>query len=138
MTPMHAVYIANAVLNGYAVQPRILSYKLRPNGEIIDVYQSRTQSILSASTMAALKHMMITCVERGTGWTAFIPSLVIGGKTGTMVQGNRQYNWFIGFSEKLQLSIAVMITTEKSRDMSGGLTAAPLAQAFFVKAYSQK
>ncbi len=68
--------------NGLAVKPKILSYfSIDDNQHKIE--QDSPKRVISKKTAKEIKRMLIKTVNKGTGRTAYINGLVIGGKTGT-------------------------------------------------------
>ena len=68
--------------NGLAIKPKILSYFSIDDNKY-KIEQDSPKRIVSKKTANEIKRMLIKTVNKGTGRTAHIDGLIIGGKTGT-------------------------------------------------------
>jgi peptidoglycan glycosyltransferase len=144
-TPLQMALVAAAVANrGQVLQPVLLDKVLdvRTNAPV-DVTQPKIwKEAMSEQTADKLKAMMINVVEKGTGRSAQISGVEVGGKTGTAQAGQEgaaPHAWFIAFAGVGGLpKIAVAAVVENGGDLgneaTGGRLAAPIAKAV-IEAY---
>ena len=85
VTPLQLAAAYGAIANrGILMKPRIVREIREPGGRTVREYRPRrVRRVMSASTARALCGMLAKVVEEGTGETARIPGLEVGGKTGT-------------------------------------------------------
>jgi cell division protein FtsI/penicillin-binding protein 2 len=114
-SPVQMASVAAAVASGTWHAPRLLSTD--PPGP---------SSQLLPPVPVDLQEMMQLVVTSGTGTAAFVPGLVVAGKTGTAQfgDGTQTHAWFIGFSGNLAFAILV------EGGGVGGQVAAPIAANF--------
>lgn len=90
--------------DGAMVTPQIVSYLTRGQDKYISPYFREPEQVISKKTADEMKRMLIKTVEKGTGRSARIEGLEIGGKTGTaQIAGGTGYlkkyiSSFIGFA----------------------------------------
>ena len=79
-----------------------------------------TRNIMQEDTADLVKQMMVTTVERGSGGTAKVSGVKVGGKTGTAQVGGsaRPHAWFMGFAEKDGRSVAIAVVLENAGEGS--------------------
>ncbi len=137
VTPLHMCMIAGAVANGgVMMEPKLLlsvknamgsnTYLLKP-----EIYRRG----MAENEAAELKAYMELAVKSGTGRSASINGVTIGGKTGTAETSsaeNEPNAWFTGFVEGDEHPLAVCVVLEKGG--SGGRNAAPVARDVLKKA----
>lgn len=138
VTPFYMANLAAVIANdGLLLRPYLVSgvehegrvKKQTEPAEYIRVFQPETAK--------AVKKMMLSVVERGTGKAAFIPGLNAAGKTGSAQNPNGPaHAWFIGFAPANDPKIAVAVLVEHGG--SGGGTAAPIAREIIAKALDHK
>ncbi len=79
-----------------------------------------------------MRDLMVGVVDSGTGTRAQIPSVKVGGKTGTAQTGlDTNHVWFVGFApaEAPRVAVAVMLENLPAADeATGGALAAPIAR----------
>jgi penicillin-binding protein A len=133
VTPLQMAMVAGTIGNGgILMRPYVVEKTVTPNGKT----RSRTKPTkirraVSPGTARDVKAMMISVVQAGTGTTAQIPGLQVGGKTGTAETGVDGVNttWFICFAgkpgQKPELAVAVVL---QNQSLTGGATAAPIAR----------
>ncbi|MDR5659726.1 penicillin-binding transpeptidase domain-containing protein [Serpentinicella sp. ANB-PHB4] len=129
MTPMHMALVASTIANnGILIEPRFVREVHSPGGRVIDRLSTESYRVIAEDTAEALKAMMVTAVDQGTGRAAGIPGVNVGGKTGTAQVGGRDnHAMFIAFApeENPQIAVAVVLENE---GRTGGAAAAPMAR----------
>jgi len=138
VTPLQLVRAVCAIANGgYLVQPTIVKEDISSGqGDTADMESMR---ILSSSTANAVKDMMLSVVQDGTGTRAQIEGIDVCGKTGTAEKANksgvgysegRSITSFVGFApyDDPQLAIIVVVDEPQGayRTVWGGTVAAPV------------
>ncbi len=135
--PMQMALVASAIANGgVEMVPRLVSQVRDPSGQVIqsfspDVYGQP----ISSQTAIELTQMMVSVVQSGTGTAAQIPGVEVAGKTGTAQHGKGlpPHAWFASFAPAQNPTIAVAVLVldggSLGSDATGGLVAAPIAQA---------
>jgi len=102
ITPLEGAMIAAAVANdGVQMRPYLVQ-ELQHGRDLSRFYVASPEELRRATSpevAAALREMMISVVENGTGRNAAISGYVVGGKTGTAQteQGRANHGWFVGF-----------------------------------------
>ncbi|MGN6606137.1 MAG: penicillin-binding transpeptidase domain-containing protein [Jatrophihabitans sp.] len=145
ITPLQAAMISAAVANnGTLMQPYLVSRELGPTLSVVSETQPKQlDQVLEPGVDAQLQQMMEAVVTspEGTGASAAIPGVTVGGKTGTADTGiyvngvqTPPHAWFSGFALKDgQPKIAVAVIIENGgvagNETTGGLAAAPVAKA---------
>jgi cell division protein FtsI/penicillin-binding protein 2 len=138
-TPLQMAEVAAAIANdGKLMKPYMVSKLQAPNGSVIEqTNPSQLSQPMSADTAGKLQQMMQDVVEHGTGTTAQIPGVTVGGKTGTAQHGvnndKKPYAWFVSYAKTSSGSpVAVAVVVEDGAanraDISGGGLAAPIAK----------
>ena len=124
VTPLHMALLAGAVGHGgLMVHPRIVETE-----EPVQWKQLFDQRIANQ-----VARMMIKVVETGTGQSAKVTGIVVGGKTGTAENaGSRSHALFICFAPWPRPSLAMAIIIEQGG--MGGQVAAPIAAAMIRRA----
>jgi peptidoglycan glycosyltransferase len=96
---------------------------------------------ISSATAAAMREMMVSVVQSGTGTAAQIPGWVVAGKTGTSTNCGTQPNcttppnaWFTAFAgppdQTPRIAVAVIVIDggDLGSEATGGRVAAPIAK----------
>lgn len=85
VTPVQLVRAISAVVNGgYLMQPYVVSEILDDNGNVVEKTEPTViRQVISESTSATMRDMILSVVEQGTAGNAKIAGYSIGGKTGT-------------------------------------------------------
>ncbi|HEY7381496.1 MAG TPA: penicillin-binding protein 2 [Gaiella sp.] len=134
VTPLQMAMVAGAIGNaGILMKTHAVEKIVSPNGKTLD--RTRPERLgRAASPMAArdVGEMMVSAVRGGTGTSAQISGVRVGGKTGTAETGisGRNITWFIAFAgpegERPHVAVAVVL---QNQSLTGGATAAPIARA---------
>jgi peptidoglycan glycosyltransferase len=101
--------------------------------------------VIGPVTAQQLQEMMVDVVAHGSGRHAAVKGATVGGKTGTAQHGVRNegmpYAWFISWArakDSYEPAVAVAVVVEDAAadraDISGGGSAAPIAQAVMAAA----
>jgi peptidoglycan glycosyltransferase len=133
VTPLQMAMVAGTIGNGgILMRPYVVEKTVTPNGKTrTRTKPTKIRRAVSPGTARDVKAMMISVVQAGTGTTAQIPGLQVGGKTGTAETGVDGVNttWFICFAgkpgQKPELAVAVVL---QNQSLTGGATAAPIAR----------
>jgi penicillin-binding protein A len=133
VTPLQMAMVAGTIGNGgILMRPYVVEKTVTPNGKTrTRTKPTKIRRAVSPATARDVKAMMISVVQAGTGTTAQIPGLQVGGKTGTAETGVDGVNttWFICFAgkpgQKPELAVAVVL---QNQSLTGGATAAPIAR----------
>ena len=87
---------ASLVNGGYLMQPFVVSQMIDAHGEVVFAAEPTVaRKVISNETSEIMRLAMIDAIEWGTGRRAGIPGYLIGGKTGTAQQGDKDdpYNF---------------------------------------------
>jgi peptidoglycan glycosyltransferase len=133
VTPLQLAMVAGTIGNaGILMRPHAVDRIVSPDREpIVETRRHRIRRAVEPATAAAVGEMMVRAVEAGTGTSARISGLRVGGKTGTAETGvdGRNVTWFIAFAgppdERPKAAIAVVL---ENQTLTGGATAAPIAR----------
>jgi peptidoglycan glycosyltransferase len=134
VTPLQMAMVAGAIGNaGILMRPYVVDRIVSPAGEIVQkTKKERIRRAVQPTTARDVGEMMVRAVQAGTGTSAQISGVRVGGKTGTAETGiaGRNVTWFIAFAgpegERPKVAIAVVLENQTS---TGGATAAPIARA---------
>lgn len=147
ITPIEAISIPNTVINnGVYVKPYLLeSYVDDKNNTIETLNTTVNNPVIKESTAKEMKNQMINVVRNGTGKSAYIDGMEIGGKTGStqrieLTGQNKNAEehsdgWFVGFfkiSGKYYSMVVFVQDIDKDSE-SGGNTAAPIFKDVVLK-----
>ncbi|WP_042378594.1 peptidoglycan D,D-transpeptidase FtsI family protein [Streptacidiphilus melanogenes] len=137
-TPLQMAMVAAAICNnGTLMKPYLVAEERSASNSVIS--QTSPTQLSQATTpdvAAKLQTMMVNVVKNGTGTTAQIPGVEVGGKTGTAQHGvnndQNPYAWFVSWAKSGGKQIAVAVVVEDSDtsrgDISGMHLAAPIAK----------
>ncbi|MFI9062812.1 peptidoglycan D,D-transpeptidase FtsI family protein [Streptomyces sp. NPDC053429] len=140
-TPLQMAMVTAGIANdGKLMKPYMVDQLTAPNLDVIEKHEPQEMSRpLSAANAQKVQQMMVNVVENGTGTTAKIKGVTVGGKTGTAQHGEknakRPYAWFISYAKlpdgSSPVAVAVVIedSTADREDITGGGLAAPVAKA---------
>jgi peptidoglycan glycosyltransferase len=139
-TPLQMAMVASAVANnGTLMKPYMVDSLQAPNVDVLEKTEPEKMSEpLSAENAQILQSMMETVVQKGTGTTAQIPNVTVGGKTGTAQHGENNsknpYAWFISYAkvgDSAPVAVAVVVQDDNAvrENISGSGLAAPIAKS---------
>lgn len=142
VTPLQMARVVAAVENGgMLVRPFLVREIQDFAGDPIETRAPAPDGpIFSAATATTLKQMMIDVVQNGTGRSARIPGIQIGGKTGTAetgAAGKPPHAWFVAFAPGISVAVVVENGGDLGDDATGGRVAAPIAKAL-IEALSRR
>ncbi|HEX7560599.1 MAG TPA: penicillin-binding protein 2, partial [Candidatus Humimicrobiaceae bacterium] len=136
-TPLQIVRAACVIANGgYLVTPYIVKEIRLTNDKIEQPVMQESTSIIGKETAAAVKDMMLSCVQDGTGTAAQIEGVNVCGKTGTAQKVNktgigytegRVITSFVGFAPYEDPEIAIIVVVDEPQgpeDLIWGSTVA--------------
>lgn len=121
VNPCHMLMIAGAIANGgQGISPYIVEKITSRSG--VTVYKSISKnSAISIDPAVAvkMKELLRSNVKNQYGDVRF-PGLSMCGKTGTAeVDGDKPHSWFVGFSQREDLPLAVVVVAENAGSGSG-------------------
>ncbi|MCX5255877.1 penicillin-binding protein 2 [Streptomyces canus] len=139
-TPLQMAMVASAVANnGTLMKPYMVDSLQAPNLDTLEKTEPEKMSEpLSAENAQILQEMMETVVKKGTGTTAQIDGVTVGGKTGTAQHGENNsknpYAWFISYAkvgDSAPVAVAVVVQDDNAvrENISGSGLAAPIAKS---------
>jgi penicillin-binding protein, transpeptidase domain protein len=134
-TPLQMLMVTSAIANdGALMQPHLVKEVTGSDLKVIQTIRpSEVNRPISQGTAQQLQQMMQTVVTDGTGTSAGIRGLTIGGKTGTAQSDPKRppYAWFVGYAKEPHVAVAVFVqsTSMERDDISGGRVAAPVFRA---------
>ncbi|MFJ6747891.1 MULTISPECIES: peptidoglycan D,D-transpeptidase FtsI family protein [unclassified Streptomyces] len=139
-TPLQMAMVASAVANGGKLMKPYMVEQLRaPNLNVVQQHTPQELSEpLSPENAQKVQSMMETVVQEGTGQSAKIPDVTVGGKTGTAQHGednkDNPYAWFISYAKTdkgTPVAVAVVIESSDTLrdDIAGGKLSAPIAKS---------
>ncbi|MFD5405279.1 peptidoglycan D,D-transpeptidase FtsI family protein [Streptomyces griseorubiginosus] len=139
-TPLQMAMVASAVANnGTLMKPYMVDSLQAPNLDTLEKTEPQKMSEpLTAQNAQILQSMMETVVQKGTGTTAQIDGVTVGGKTGTAQHGENNsknpYAWFISYAkvgDSAPVAVAVVVQDDNAvrENISGSGLAAPIAKS---------
>lgn len=137
VTPLEVAMISAAIANdGIPMAPHLVKTVRTADLSVVSRTQPEALSrAVSSSTASALRDMMVSVVESGTGQAAQISGTDVAGKSGTAQNAPDKdpHAWFTAFAPADDPQIAVAVVVEHGGSMgseaTGGRTAAPIARA---------
>ncbi|WP_315118033.1 penicillin-binding transpeptidase domain-containing protein [uncultured Clostridium sp.] len=133
ITPVQAMEIVNTIVNdGVYIKPRLVEGLVDKNGEVDEKIESSKWQAFSKDTANKVKRAMKRVVNEGTGRSAKVEGIEIGGKTGSTerIENGEKYSdgWFIGYFNKddKYYSVVVFVKGIDKDNESGGNTASPI------------
>lgn len=136
-SPLQMAMVTSAIANdGVLMEPYVVSMVQAPDLKPIQTHKPTALSTaMTPANARALQQMMGVVVSRGTGSSAQIPGIGVGGKTGTAQSdlSRKPYAWFTSFAPLESPKVAVAVIIEDAdvprNDIAGGRLAAPIARA---------
>lgn len=134
VTPLQMAMVVSAIANdGKLMQPRLTTKVVNSDGQTVaTISPTEYDQVMTPKVAGKLQQMMRDVVEEGTGQSANLEGLSIGGKTGTASTGITKDGqplddaWFVGFPEN-KPNIAVAVELTDIPNGFGGTYAAPIA-----------
>lgn len=132
MSPVQGAVIATAVANGgMAVRPHIVASIGGVPAQTAESPQAPTQ-VMTPSTAEQLALGMRAVVSEGTGLSAAVAGVDVGGKTGTAETANGVDDcWFICFAKQGAQRYAVAVLFEGGQSTAAAVAASKVIQALF-------
>ncbi len=134
-TPLQMAMVAAGVANdGMVMTPYLVAEERAPDLSALSITEPEPLSrAVSTQVAGELQDMMVTVVANGTGASAAIPGVSVGGKTGTAQDGKRPpHVWFMAFAPAEDPQVAVAVIVENGGrlgdDATGGAVAGPIAR----------
>lgn len=134
-TALQMAMVGAGVSNdGVVMKPYLVAEEQAPDLSALSITEPEPLSRAVSSEVAGeLRDMMVTVVTSGTGGSAAIPGISVGGKTGTAQDGNRPpHVWFMAFAPAEDPQVAVAVIVENGgrlgEDATGGAVAGPIAR----------
>ncbi|MCW2811212.1 MAG: pbpA [Friedmanniella sp.] len=136
-SPLQMAMVTSAIANdGVLMDPYVVSMVQAPDLKPIQTHKPTALSTaMTPANARELQQMMGIVVSQGTGSSAQIPGIGVGGKTGTAQSdlSRKPYAWFTSFAPLDAPKIAVAVVIEDAavprNDIAGGRLAAPVARA---------
>lgn len=133
-SPLQMAMIASAICNdGVLKTPYLVSEVRSADLRVLYRHGPDDRQTMSSASAQALQQMMVNVVQKGTGTTAQVGGVVVGGKTGTAQTDltKNPYAWFVSFAKNPDIAIAVFIedANVQRTDIAGGALAGPIAKA---------
>jgi peptidoglycan glycosyltransferase len=130
VTPLQMALVAGAFANdGKVMEPQLVDTVRTQDQSIVSSFSPKQYSQpLSASDAAQMREMMVATVNDGTGTSARIDGVEVGGKTGTAEWGDDRaaHSWFVGYAVSGDKKVAVAVVIEEGG--YGSAVAAPAAR----------
>lgn len=146
VTPIQLLTSFSSIINGGILyKPQIVKRIENTQGKLIKEFSPiKIRQVISEKASEKIKEFLVGVVENGTGKSAKVNNIKIGGKTGTsqrLVNGEfskSEYNTsFIGFfpaDNPKYVCLIIYVSPEKAK--FGGLVAAPVFKRIVEKIYA--
>lgn len=122
VTPLHMAMIASTIANdGKMMQPRLVRNVVNKDGKVIKESKSEVISDVTSTEIAnTIRDYMVDVVNYGTAKSAYLQSIQIAGKSGTVdKKGGGIDVWFVGFAPAYDPKLAFAIVVEDSDEVAG-------------------
>jgi penicillin-binding protein A len=128
-SPMTIAMVLLSVVNeGDLPYPYFVQAVKDPYGQFYEELPNRktVPGLMSPETAKHVREMLVSVVEKGSGYKARIPGLLVGGKTGTAQVGGGMdpHSWFAGFAFEEGQGVVVVVMIEHGGE--GSQLAAPI------------
>jgi stage V sporulation protein D (sporulation-specific penicillin-binding protein) len=140
VTPLQLITAVSAVVNGGELKkPLLIKEILNEKGITVAEFESETiRNVISKKTSNAMKEVLQSVVDNGSGKNAAIEGYKVGGKTGTAqkydedgtIMAGKNISSFIGFAPVEDPKFIVLITVDEP---SGGSSFGSIVAAPYVK-----
>jgi murein DD-endopeptidase MepM/ murein hydrolase activator NlpD len=108
--------------------PYLIQSVREPSGRVSEDLPNRRflQDVMKPETAQQVRQMMVSVVEEGSGQSAQVSGLTVGGKTGTAQVGGDllPHSWFAGFAQDESRGVVIVVLVENGGE--GSQTAAPI------------
>lgn len=132
VTPLQiALAYATIANDGVAVEPRLVSGWVDPQGDIHRPSEARRRRVISTEVAGTVRDMLNTVVASGTGVLAQIPGYEVAGKTGTARRLKEGVGYsghmasFVGMFPADSPHLVIAVVLDNAVPIEGGLAAAP-------------
>lgn len=125
VTPLHMAMIASTIANdGKMMQPRLVKNVVNKDGKVVKESKSEVLSDVTSSDIAnTIRDYMVDVVNYGTANKAYLQSIQIAGKSGTVDKKDGGVDvWFVGFAPAYDPKLAFAIVIEDSDEVAGEIT----------------
>ena len=141
VTPLQLAVAYAAIANGGEVlQPGLVKEIRTPEGEVVYQHRRRVlRRVFSPEAAASVRRMLVAVVEAGTSGGAGMPTMRVGGKSGTARRVGRNGRYesgaytasFVGLfpADEPQFVVVVKLDNPRGESYYGGRVAAPVAGA---------
>jgi peptidoglycan glycosyltransferase len=127
VTPMRMALIGATIAHGGTTPRPYLVRRIAGTETGLATRPETLAQPISAETAGAVRDMMVSVVQRGTGTAARLPAVTVAGKTGTATNPHgRSHAWFVAFAPAEAPRVAVAVVVENVG--YGGTYAAPIAR----------
>lgn len=133
VTPMQMAVAYSTIANGgMAVEPKLVSATLNPNGKVQPSTAPARRRVVSRATARKVVEILKGVAREGTGVEAQIPGYEVAGKTGTAQKASESGGYgdeyvasFAGFAPADRPALVVLVVLDDPTPIWGGNTAAP-------------
>lgn len=147
-TPLQMAMVSSAIANnGVLMQPSMVDRLTDHQGRTVEDFKPQQLSrVMGEKTARQLQSAMVTVVTSGTGASAAVGGVTVGGKTGTAQNGvdnsGTPYAWFTSYADdgsghRIAVAVVVVDGAANRSDVSGGGLAAPIAKAMIKAAFGK-
>ena len=133
VTPLQiAEAYATLANDGVAIEPRLMSGWVDPEGHKHMAPQAHSRRVLPADVASELRTMLKAVVTDGTGKLAAVPGYEVAGKTGTArrsIEGRGYQGYFASFIGMIPANsprLVIGVALNNPSPIEGGLSAAPV------------